>query len=106
MKTIMKKILISFISISAIATMSGCLKDKPNTDLSAISPILEISNASNNPVAQGPSGGYAYFPAATLFLTGLEEPDTITFTVNLASNYPLKKDINYTIDVDPAALAD
>lgn len=102
----MKKISISFIALSVMSSLTGCLKDKPNTDFSDISPIIEISNASNNSVAQAPSAGYAYFPAATLFLTGLTGPDTISFTVNVASNYPLKKDLNYTVAVDEAALAD
>jgi hypothetical protein len=101
----MKKIFFIISAFSVAVFSSGCLKDKPNTDFSGLQPIIEISNASNNPVTNAPSSGLAYFGSATLFLAGADDPDTISFTVNMASAYPLKKDVSYTLEVDADALA-
>jgi Domain of unknown function (DUF1735) len=100
----MKKILI-IIPVLFLLILTGCLKDKPNVDFSGLQQIAEISTASNNPTHNAPSGGKAYFSAATLLLSSAPDPDTIFFTVNIASPNPPTKDIAVTLAVDPTALA-
>jgi Domain of unknown function (DUF1735) len=92
------------ISGLAVAVLSGCLKDKPNTDFSGIGATAEISTASTNPTTNAPASGLAYFPAATISFSGTAL-DTITFTVNITGDYPPTKDVPVTLAIDPTALA-
>ena len=101
----MKKLVIAAPVLVLMIVISGCLKDKPNVDFSKITATAEITTASNNPTANAPSAGFAFFPAATVFLGGAPDPDTISFTVNIASDYPPTKDVAITIGVDQGALA-
>jgi Domain of unknown function (DUF1735) len=96
----MKKILIYFIIVLAVF-MTGCLKDHSNVDFNSSGFIAEISHASitaNN----APSAGLDYFSAATLPVFSSNDPDTITFDVNIASNNPPTKDISVTVAIDDA----
>jgi hypothetical protein len=100
----MKKILI-IIPVLFLLVLSGCLKDKPNVDFSGLQQIAEISTASTNSTPNAPASGKAYFGAATLFFSTAPDPDTVTFTVNIASPNPPTKDIAITLAIDPAAIA-
>jgi Domain of unknown function (DUF1735) len=97
----MKKIFIYF-SIMIVMMLAGCLKDHPNVDFSGNGGfIAEISHASitgNN----APSAGLDYFSAATLPVFSSTDPDTITFDVNIASDYPPTKDVSVTLAIDDA----
>jgi hypothetical protein len=96
----MKKLLIYFTIASGIL-ISGCLKDHSNVDFNSSGFIAEISHASitaNN----APSAGLDYFNAATLPVFSSNDPDTVTFDVNIASQYPPTKDINVTVAIDDA----
>ena len=101
----MKRILITIPSVVTLA-LTGCLKDKPNVDFSNQGQIAEISTANTNPTPNAPSGGLAYFSAANLTLPSSDtNPDTVWFTVNIASDNPPSKDIPITLTVDQTALA-
>jgi Domain of unknown function (DUF1735) len=96
----MKKIVI-YLLISSAIFMTGCLKDTPNVDFSSSGVIAELSNASitgNN----APSSGLSYFGAATLPVFSSLAPDTVTFDVNIASDYPPTSDVSVTVAVDDA----
>lgn len=82
--------------------LSGCLKDKANVDFSNQGYIAEISTASTNGTANAPSGGLTFFDGATLN-PGASDPDSVMFTVNIASDYPPTKDVPVTIAVNDAA---
>jgi len=97
----MKKLSIS-IPVILLLFLSGCLKDKPNVDLSNIGYVAEISTASTNGTTDAPSGGLTFFDGATLdgSIAGL---DSVMFTVNIASDYPPTKDVPVTVAVNDAA---
>lgn len=97
----MKKLSIS-IPVVLLLFLAGCLKDKPNVDLSNLGYITEISTASTNGTTNAPSGGLAFFDGATLdaSIAGI---DSVMFTVNVASDYPPTKDVPVTIAVNDAA---
>jgi hypothetical protein len=102
----MKRILI-ITSTAVTIALTGCLKDKPNVDFSSTQStyIAEITTSSNNPTPNAPSGGLAYFAGANLSLPSSQvTPDTIWFTVNIASDYAPTKDIPITLTVDQTAL--
>lgn len=101
----MKKILIIIIPVFVMLAVTGCLKDTPNVDFSHLNPMLEITTSNTNSTPNAPSGGMAFFSAATLNFSSAGDPDTIWFTANLASNYPLNRDVPVSIDIDQAALA-
>ena len=81
--------------------MTGCLKDSPNVDFSKSGVIAELSHASITPNG-APSSGLDYFNAATLPVFSSLDPDTITFDVNIASQYPPTTDVPVTIAIDDA----
>jgi len=101
----MKKLAIA-IPVLLSLSLAGCLKDKPNVDFSTTNSqyVAEISTSSVNSTTNAPSGGLAFFAGATLDAskTGL---DTVTFTVNIASDYPPTKDIAVTLGINDAARA-
>jgi hypothetical protein len=92
------------IIVPALASLlfSSCLKDKANVDLSNLSYIAEISTASTNSTPNAPSSGLDFFTGATLSAAATD-PDTVTFTVNIASPYPPTKDVPVTLAVNDAA---
>lgn len=96
----MKKLIIySTITLGVFAT--GCLKDHSNVDFNSSGFIAEISHASitgNN----APSAGLDYFNAATLPVFSSTDLDTVTFNVNIASDYPPTKDVTVTVAIDDA----
>lgn len=94
----MKKLLFSIPFLSLL--LVGCLKDKPNVDFSQIFPVAEISTASTNPTPNASSGGLAFFSTANLSWPTGTVTDTVFFTVNIASDYPLNKATKITIGVD------
>jgi Domain of unknown function (DUF1735) len=96
----MKKIVIYLLMSSAVF-MTGCLKDTPNVDFSKSGFIAELSHASITPNG-APSSGLTYFGAATLPLFTSDAPDTVTFDVNIASDYPPTTDVSVTVAVDDA----
>ncbi|HMH20429.1 MAG TPA: DUF1735 domain-containing protein [Puia sp.] len=97
----MKKLLIIVPALASLL-FSSCLKDKANVDLSNLSYIAEISTASTNSTPNAPSGGLDFYNGATMNAAA-DDPDTITFTVNIASPYPPTKDVPVTLAVDDAA---
>lgn len=99
----MKKLLFSIPFLSLL--LVGCLKDKPNVDFSQIFPVAEISTASTNPTPNAASGGLAFFTAANLSFPSGAVLDTVFFTVNIASDYPLNKATNITVGVDTTIVA-
>lgn len=85
--------------------LSSCLKDKPNVDLSDINPVAELTTASTSPTSQAPVSGLAYWSgAAVVFNTG-QVLDTVTFTANIASDYPLNTATSITLGVDTALVS-
>ena len=86
----MKKL--SFIIIVLIVSLTGCLKDTPTNDFGTVKPILEL-----------PYSGFEYIGQDALNFSS--DPQDISFTVNLASVYPMSTDLNYTVKIDDAALA-
>jgi len=82
-------IIAAFMSIS----LTGCLKDDPNVDFSKLSTVVEM-----------PYSGKAFFSSDALNFTS----DTITlaFTVNIASAYPLSKDLSVTVGIDESLVTD
>ncbi len=89
----MKKILLSFIVISAALT--SCLKDTTiNTDLEKRSTIMEIQNS-----------GLEFFSSSAVVAAGQVDPITTSFTANVANadGVPLSKDVTVTFAVDDAA---
>ncbi|HEY4937264.1 MAG TPA: DUF1735 domain-containing protein, partial [Puia sp.] len=96
----MKKIVI-YLLISSAIFMTGCLKDTPNVDFSGGSTIAELSHASITPNG-APSSGLTYFGAATLPVFSSLDPDTVTFDVNIASDYPPTTDVSVTVAIDDA----
>lgn len=98
----MKKVL--FILSGVVLVASSCLKDKPNTDFSSITPIAELTTASTSGTPQAPVSGLAFWTGAAVSLpaSGL---DTVTFTANIASDYPLTTATAITLAVDTALVA-
>lgn len=94
----MKKLLLSISFLSLV--LAGCLKDKPNVDFSQIFPVIEISTASTSPTVNATASGLAFFPAANLSFPSGAVYDTVTFTVNIASDYPLTKATSFTVGID------
>src|SRR6266498_2716390 len=82
-------IILALLSIS----LTGCLKDDPNVDFSKLNTVVEM-----------PYSGKAFFSGDALNFTS----DTITlpFTVNIASAYPLSKDLSVTVGLDESLVAD
>lgn len=97
----MKKLKIYFTIVSAVFA-TACLKDKPNVDFSSVGTIAEISSSNINPSTNAPSSGLDYFNAATLPYIGADTTFDVTFDVNIASQYPLNKDVTVTVAVDDA----
>lgn len=102
----MKRISIAITSLLALS-LASCLKDKPNTDFTGTQSqyVAEITTSSVNGTPNAPSSGIQYFAGATLSFIGAPDVDTVWFTVNIASDYPPKKDIPITLGIDNAALA-
>src|ERR1700737_1885083 len=98
----MMKKLITYFTISSAMFFTGCMKDKPNVDLSKIKAIAEISSSNINSTLNAPSSGLDYFNSATLPYIGADTVFTVTFDVNIASDYPLSKDITVKVGVDDA----
>ena len=99
----MKKLAIA-IPVLLSLSLASCLKDKPNVDFSTTNSqyVAEISTASTNGTTNAPSGGLSFFDGATLSAAA-SDPDSVFFTVNIASDYPPTKDIPVTIAVNDAA---
>jgi hypothetical protein len=101
----MKRIPI-IIPVLILSALTGCLKDKPNVDFSNLSYVAEISTASTSPTFNAPASGLEFFNSASLqFPAGDSIPDTVSFTVNIASPSAPTKDIPITLAIDPTALA-
>ncbi|HEY6978892.1 MAG TPA: DUF1735 domain-containing protein, partial [Chitinophagaceae bacterium] len=81
----MKKLSIFIIVLSFFAT--GCLKDDPNVDFSNLGTVVQM-----------PYSGKGFFAQDAV----TDAADTIvkTFTINIASTYPLNKDLNVTVGTD------
>ncbi len=75
-----------------MVALTGCLKDSPPNDFSTVKPIVEL-----------PYSGFEYFGSDVLSLS--TTPQDVSFTVNVASVYPLTTDLAYTVKVNDAALA-
>lgn len=86
----MKKILFLF-SISSLLVLTGCLKDKPLNDFSKIGTIIEL-----------PYHGLEGFSSDAVLVAGQTDPIVMELVVNIASTYPLNKDLTVTIGVDDA----
>ncbi|HXD77659.1 MAG TPA: DUF1735 domain-containing protein [Puia sp.] len=87
------------------AALAGCLKDKPNVDFSNLGQIAEITTATTSPTPNAPAAGLAYFTGANLGLNSSDlTPDTVWFTVNIASPNPPTKDVPITLTIDQTAL--
>ncbi|GGB22507.1 DUF1735 domain-containing protein [Puia dinghuensis] len=101
----MKRISIVLPLFTAVL-FSACLKDKPNVDLASTQGtyIAEISTASTSGTTDAPASGLAYFSAATLSFNGANDPDSVFFTVNIASDYAPTKNMSVTLGVDQTAL--
>lgn len=86
----MKKIifLLAMLSIS----LASCLKDKPNTNFSGLSPIAEL-----------PYSGKSYFSQDAITAPG--PLDTVQFVVNVASTNVPTNATNVTIGVDNSLIA-
>jgi hypothetical protein len=97
----MKKLSIA-IPVFLLLFFASCLKDKPNVDFSGQGYIAEITTASTNGTPNAPSGGLDFFAGATLSATATD-PDSVMFTVNIASDYPPTKDTKVTIAVNDQA---
>lgn len=76
--------------LAASLSFTGCLKDTPNNDFSTVGTIVEI-----------PYSGLENFTSSALNLP--TEETTLSFVVNIASVYPLGKDIDVTLAVDEDA---
>ncbi len=100
----MKCKIFSTISLLTVA-LSSCLKDKPSVNLSDINPVIELTNASVNPTSQAPSGGLPYWTGALVPLDSAQVYDTVTFTANIASDYPLNTASTITLGVDTALVS-
>lgn len=81
----MKKLIIILTVVTI--SLAGCLKDNPNVDFSKIVPTINL-----------PYSGLAYFSSDAV--TDAGDTITKTFTINLASDYPLKTDTKVTVGVD------
>jgi hypothetical protein len=102
----MKRIAITISSLLVLG-LASCLKDRPNTDLASTQSqyIAEITTSNVNGTPNAPSSGLQYFGGATLSFIGAPDVDTVWFTVNIASDYPSKKDIPVTLGIDNQALS-
>jgi Domain of unknown function (DUF1735) len=101
----MKRILI-IIPVLILTALTGCLKDKPNVDFSNLGYVAEIATASTSPTFNAPASGLEFFNSASLqFPAGDSIPDTVSFTVNIASPSAPTKDIPITLAIDQTALA-
>ena len=103
----MKRISIIITSLLTLS-LASCLKDRPNTDFTSTQGtyIAEITTASTNGTPNAPSAGVGgYFGGSTLSFIGVTGQVQVWFTVNIASDYPPKKDIPITLAIDPKALA-
>ena len=103
---LMKKIKI-FSIVAFTLSITGCLKDDPNVDLSNVKPTAEISSGSlvsdNSPIS-----GLSYFKSATLPSFSKDTscncylPDTVTCNVNITGEFPPAKDVAVTLGIDDA----
>jgi hypothetical protein len=105
---IMKKLTIIFFTVfGAAALLSSCVKNREGwTDFSQIQPVLELKTG-----LSGGGGadlvniaGLANFGNAALSSIPNYFADTISWNVNLASEYTLDRDITATIGVQPELL--
>ena len=94
----MKKSFLNILAASVFFT--GCLKDTANTDFSNVGTLAEISSSSLNGTPNAPSSGLDYFKQATIPAFTSDDMVTITFNVNIASEFPPNKDVTVTVDVD------
>lgn len=87
--------------ISLLVGLGSCVKDRNDlaTDFSNLQPLVEIRD---NISGIGNDAGLANFGKASLNFSG--DPHTQSFYVNLASVYPMNKDLTLTLGVDQAAL--
>ena len=97
----MKKLSIVIPVLSSLF-LASCLKDKPNVDFSNQGYIAEITTASTNSTPSAPSGGLDFYNGATLSATA-SDPDSVMFTVNVASDYPPTQDVKVTVAVNDQA---
>lgn len=84
----MKKLSILALSLSLFSI--GCLKDTPGVDFSKVGTIVEL-----------PYSGLGYFSQDALNFTS--DTLNVEFVVNIASTYPLNKDLSVSLSVDDAA---
>jgi hypothetical protein len=97
----MKKLSIAT-SVLLSLCFASCLKDKPNVDFSNQGFIAEITTASTNGTPDAPSSGLDFFNGATLDATA-GDPDSVSFTVNIASDFPPTQDVSVTLAVNDQA---
>jgi hypothetical protein len=99
----MKKIfpIIPFLAL----ILSSCLKDKPDTDFSQIFPVVELTTASTNTTVQSPVSGLAFWSAAAVNWSAGALTDTVTFTANIASDYPLTTATAITLAGDSSLIS-
>ena len=73
-------------------SLTGCLKDDPLNDFaSTAKPVVEL-----------PYHGMEGFSSDAVLAAGKPSPFAVPIIVNIASEYPLSKDVNVTLAVDDA----
>lgn len=88
----MKKIISICVGVSFLISLTGCLKDDPLNDFeSTAKPIVEM-----------PYHGLEGFASDAVLAAGQPSPFEVPLVVNIASTYPLNKDVNVTLAVDDA----
>ena len=92
MKIDMKKIISICAAVSLLISLTGCLKDDPLNDFaSTAKPIVEL-----------PYHGMEGFSSDAMLAAGKPSPFAVPIVVNIASEYPLSKDVNVTLAIDDA----
>src|SRR6185436_21075577 len=92
MKIDMKKIISICVAVSLLISLTGCLKDDPLNDFaSTAKAIVEM-----------PYHGLEGFSKDAVLTAGQVDPIVIPIVVNVASVYPLSRDLNVTLAVDDA----
>jgi len=89
----MKKIISIATACSFLLFLTGCLKDKPLNDFaSTAKPIVEFGITSS-----GNSHGMEGFSNDNIATAGQVDPIVVPLVVNIASTYPLSKDVSVTL---------
>jgi len=81
-----------FVAASIIVSLSACLKDKPAVDFSTVGTIIEILPVNG--------GGLENFNAAELIFDPLENIDSASIVLNIASPNPLNTDLTISTAVN------